>query len=63
MVDDSVLCERIASLLHRPQMGVLKLNVVLWSPLHYACEKGHMSTVQLLLDSGAEIDKVGGRLM
>lgn len=30
-----------------------------WSPLHRACEKGHLNVVRVLLDAGANFDEVG----
>ena len=31
-----------------------------WTPLHYACKKGHLEAVVLLVNNGANVNAKGG---
>jgi len=36
------------------------LSISGWTPLHEACNRGHSSVVRVLVDRGADVNRVGG---
>lgn len=47
----------VASLLKEPNIEINKADRDGWTPLHWACSKGHSQVVDVLLTNGAEIFK------